>query len=138
MRLSREQKGRAGSSLIKMGILLAIGFAYYLFVRFTGLGISCPIYKLTGKLCPGCGVTRMCMALLQLDLATAFRSNVLVMALLPFGIFFGIRRWIFFVKTGSQDMDLPEKIAVYIAFALTVAFWILRNLPRFSFLAPGG
>lgn len=136
--MSSQQKGRVWASLKKLGIVLAVGLAYYLFVRITGSGIPCLFYELTGKYCPGCGVSRMCMALLRLDLIAAFRYNALIMLLLPFGLFFGLRRWLIYVKTGTQDMELPETVAVSIAFVLAVAFWILRNLPQFSFLAPAG
>ena len=138
MKLSPEQQGRAATSLKKIGIVLAAGFAYYLFVRVSGWGIPCIFYVMSGLYCPGCGITRMCMALLRLDFAGAFRANALIMALLPAGAFFGIRRWVIYVKTGEEDMDLPEKIAVFAAFLLAVTFWIIRNLPQFAFLAPRG
>lgn len=117
---------------------MAAGLTYYAFVRLTGWGIPCVFYLASGKYCPGCGVTRMCVALLRLDFDAAFRANMLIMLLLLPGLFFGLRRAVIFVKTGETDMDLPEKIAVFVAFLLTVAFWILRNLPQFAFLEPQG
>ncbi len=138
MKLSPQQWGRVTASLKKMGLLLAAGLGYYLFVRFTGWGLPCVFYLVSGLYCPGCGVTRMCMALLRLDFVGAFRANMLIMALLPVGAFFGFRRWLIYVKSGRTDMDLPEKITVFVAFILTVAFWILRNQQQFAFLAPNG
>ena len=138
MKLSPQQRERVTDSLKKMGMLLAAGLAYYLFVRFTGWGLPCVFYWASGLYCPGCGVTRMCMALLRWDIVGAFRANVLIMVLLPVGAFFGIRRWLIYVKSGQTEMDLPEKIAVLFALILAVAFWILRNQQQFAFLAPNG
>lgn len=55
--------------------VLAIGLGYVLWIRMTGLAIPCVVWKTTGLLCPGCGITRMFLALLRLDLAAAFRYN---------------------------------------------------------------
>lgn len=136
MKMTPSQKGRAGSLGKKTALVLAAGLAYYALVRLTDWGIPCLFYLASGKYCPGCGVSRMCVALLRLDFEAAFRANMLIMLLLLPGLFFGLRRAVIFVKTGETDMDLSEKIAVFAAFLLTVAFWILRNLPQFAFLGP--
>lgn len=41
------------------------------------LDIGCPIRRLTGIPCPGCGMTRACLAALRLDFAEAFRLHPL-------------------------------------------------------------
>ena len=138
MKLSSQQKGRVFTSLKKVGIILAAGLAYYFFVRISGWGIPCPIRLITGAYCPGCGISRMCMALLRLDFSAAFRANALLMLLLPPAAVLGIRRWLLYIKTGATEMDLPEKIGFLVAFVLAVTFWILRNQERFAFLAPQG
>ena len=38
---------------------------------------------LTGLQCPGCGVTRMCLALLRLDVSGAWKANPVLLLLLP-------------------------------------------------------
>ena len=124
-------------SLKTAGITAAVGLGYYAFVRLTGWGIPCLFYLLTGRFCPGCGVSRMCMALLELDLEGALRSNALVLSLLPVGLVLGLRRWILYIRTGSTEVDRLETVVLIPVGLLTAAFWILRNLPSFSFLAPG-
>jgi hypothetical protein len=131
-----EVKQRLRGSLIKFGLVLLLGVAYVIIHRLTGWGIPCVFYLANGKLCPGCGISRMFLALLELDFVRALQCNALVMLLLPFGLVFGLRRWIIYVRTGNTDMDKAETCLVMIAFALTVAFWILRNLPEFSCLRP--
>lgn len=131
-----EQKLRMKSSLKKTAIYLLLGLAYYVFVRLTGWGIPCVFSLVTGILCPGCGISRMFMALFRLDFHAAFHYNALVFCALPFALLFGTRHWLRWVKTGSSDMDRLEKALVAIAAVLTMAFWILRNMEQFSYLAP--
>ncbi len=57
------------------GILGSLGFAYFLFIKFTGLSIPCFYYKNFGIQCPGCGLTRMFMALIHFDFVSAFMFN---------------------------------------------------------------
>lgn len=136
MKMTPSQKGRAGSLGKKTALVLAAGFTYYAFVRLTGWGIPCVFYLASGKYCPGCGVSRMCVALLRLDFEAAFRANMLIMLLLLPGLFFGLRRAFLYIKTGDWQMDLPEKAGTFVALLLTLAFWLLRNLPQFAFLGP--
>ncbi|MBP3304856.1 MAG: DUF2752 domain-containing protein [Oscillospiraceae bacterium] len=135
--MEQWDRERLRRSVKKCAYLLAAGTAYLIFVKITGWGIPCLFHLLTGKFCPGCGITRMFAALAELDLPGALRSNALALLLLPFCVIFGLRRWLIWLKTGSAEPDLPEKAALLIASVLTVAFWILRNTETFSWLAPG-
>ncbi|MBQ7338227.1 MAG: DUF2752 domain-containing protein [Clostridia bacterium] len=47
------------------------------------LGIGCPIKYVTGISCPGCGMTRACLAALRLDFDAAFTYHPLWVTLLP-------------------------------------------------------
>ena len=42
-----------------------------------GLTVGCPIKRVTGLPCPGCGITRGCLALMRLDFAGAFHWHPL-------------------------------------------------------------
>lgn len=131
-----EVKKRLRGSLIKAGLVLLLGIAYVVLNRLTGWGIPCVFYMTNGSLCPGCGISRMFLALLELDFVRALKCNALVMVLLPFGIVFGLRRWILYVRSGNTELDKAETWMVMIAFGLTIAFWILRNLPEFECFRP--
>ena len=67
------------------GLLLvaAVGTGYALWVNLTHLSIPCPFHAITGLQCPGCGVTRMCLALLRLDVSGAWKANPVLLLLLP-------------------------------------------------------
>ena len=124
--------------LVKLFSVLAIGVAYYIFVRLTGVGVPCIIRLITGKYCPGCGISRMCFALVRGDIETAFRCNMLLTTLLPFAFVFALRRAYIYVKSGETKETRIESVLIIITFVLTVAFWIMRNTETFSFMAPLG
>ena len=123
--------------LLKWGVLLCLaGGGYALFVRLTGIGIPCPIYALTGLYCPGCGVSRFCLALLQLDLYAALRSNPALFFLLPVGIAVAVPSAVRYIRTGKQGPARWQTVLVWVMIAVLLVFGVLRNLPAFAFLAP--
>ena len=123
--------------ITKCAIAIAIGILYYLLVKLLNFGIPCIFYLASGKYCPGCGISRMFMALIEGDPVAAFGHNALIFSLLPFGVVYGIKYAIKYVKHGSTEItSIVDKIFLIILFVLTVIFWILRNTSEFSWLAP--
>lgn len=94
---------------------------------------KCIIYSLTGYKCPGCGTQRSLHYLLNGDIASAFKSNALIMAALPF-IIYGVVISIFknrnqkFKKLYRVSFSVPV-IAVIVL--ITVLFTIFRNIYGF-------
>ena len=131
-----EAKKRLERLIIKCLIVAVVGFGYLIFVRLSGWGIPCIFRLISGKYCPGCGISRMFVALSRFDIHAAFRYNPLVFCLLPFATVFGVRYAVSYVKTGRTEADKLETVLLVITMILTVAFWVLRNLPTLSFLAP--
>ena len=115
-----------------------IGVAYLVFMKLTDLAIPCMFYKFTGKYCPGCGLTRMILAMLRFDFYTALRQNCLLFFLLPCFLVYSLWKGISYVITGKKCSGKGEKVVIPVLFVLVVAFWIMRNMPAFSFLAPIG
>lgn len=132
--MSIAQKNRFYELLKKSLIILAVGFAYLLFVKITKWGIPCPFYLITGKYCPGCGISRMFMALAKLDFAAAARYNLLVLCLLPIALWIWIRHSIAYIQTGASKTSKTENIFYIIVLFLAIAFAVVRNTDWIPFL----
>lgn len=126
--MNTEQKKRLRSLLIKIGAALLIGFGYALFVKFTGIGIPCVFNLITGKLCPGCGISRMFLALLDFDIVGAAKYNLLILCLLPLGIVLFVYKSVVYIKNGTVAMSRLETVFYLAAFLLCIAFTIIRNI----------
>lgn len=114
--------------LLGLGLLLALGLLYALFVHFTGLAVPCVFHEITGLQCPGCGITRLCISLLRLDISAAWRANpVLLLSLPVFAILF-VRFAVRYVKTGSVRNTKAEGIVCWILVAIFLVWGVLRNL----------
>ena len=103
-----------------------------------GTGLKCWFYELTGLYCPGCGSGRAVQALLHGRIGQAFSYNIL---LLPLGLpccAVVLHEYLRLVFPGLRlrpvYLSRPVQIACLI---LVFGFWILRNIPLFSVLAPG-
>ena len=136
-RLNSEQKKRLKYVLKNTSIILIIGFAYYLFVKFTDLGIPCVFNLITGLHCTGCGISRMFISLFSFDIKAAFSYNAYVMTVGPLAAIFVLRHYIKYILNGPQQKsEKLEMVLLIIALVLAILFGILRNIPAFSFLAP--
>lgn len=135
-KMELEQKKRLISLAKQTAMYLGIGIAYFIFVKLTGIYLPCIIKVISGKYCPGCGISHMFVSLAHLDLKGAARCNIFVLSLLPPGIVYFVYKAFKYIKTGENKTSRAEQIAFAIVFVLCVVFWILRNTSRFSYLAP--
>lgn len=98
---------------------------------------TCPVLALTGFYCTGCGVLRAARALLQLDVATAWQMNPLLLVLAPVIIGSWVA-WVIRAWTGRPRRWLAPPWAVTTMLAVVVLFTVGRNVPAFApWLAPG-
>ena len=104
-----------------------------------GLSLPCMFRELTGLYCPGCGSGRSVAAILRGDWGEAFRYNPMLF-LLGFpsmGVLIHEYIRVVFAVPGMKPL-VPPQWLLRSAVAVLTVFWILRNIPQFSFLAPGG
>ena len=96
-------------------------------IKITSL---CPIKAITGLECPGCGITRMFVALFHGNIYQAFRYNPLVFIELPILIIL-----ILLYKFNKKSRKVVNILFV-ILLVITIVYGVLRNIPMFYFLAP--
>ncbi|WP_058233934.1 DUF2752 domain-containing protein [Devriesea agamarum] len=88
----------------------------------------CPVYRLTGILCPGCGMTRAAYALASGDIGLAVRNNAVLVLALPVLAWM----WIRWVRARVQRRPVNIRIQprwVYLTLVVVFLYTIARNLP---------
>ena len=113
---------RARRSSISISAAIAAVVAAIVLYRFDPAQVSfyprCVFHALTGWQCPGCGTTRALHHLLHGDVAGAFRLNPMLFAVAPFtAVSLRSRRFVLHPAAGWS------------ALAVTIVYWIARNLP---------
>lgn len=98
----------------------------------------CPLNKITGLHCPGCGATRCVGALVRGDFEQAFAYNPMFILLLPliaYGLWrSGYRSWTGRIAPGYVVPEWALKVLIVVL----AAYFIARNIPVYPFdlLAP--
>ena len=120
---------------IKNIIIIVVILIIYLIVgKIINIYIPCPLHKLTGLYCPGCGITRMLLAILRLDFYKAFRYNPLAFVLSPFAIFLLVD---YIYKSYKNKIPIYKRInknVWYVLIFILLVYGVLRNI--FPILAP--
>lgn len=118
-------------------IIVFVLIVIFLLNILTEIKVPCLFKNITGLYCAGCGVTRMFLALLNLDFYQAFRYNSYVFCILPIIImylFFELRN-IFLLKSNPLNSKKFNKLW-YILLISCILFMIMRNIEYFSYLIP--
>jgi len=129
---------RVAPPLLLAGGLIAASVALHLRdPHQSGSWGYCPWLVLTGTACPGCGGLRAVSDLTRGDIAGAFSSNALLVASLPLlAVLWSrslVQRW------RDARTPLPPAVLAWAggtALLLLLVFWVVRNLPFASYLAP--
>ena len=119
---------RLNRVLLCTGIALGAGLAYALLIRIVGFGIPCMFHMLTGLDCASCGISRMCMALLQLRFAEAFHHNPAIFCMLPLGAAVLLVWAVRYVRTGRKNLAPWMYAAIVFMAVVLILFGIVRNL----------
>jgi hypothetical protein len=120
---------RLRETAVKYSVIFGILLAYLVFVLCTGMGIPCLFNKITGLKCVGCGISRMLVALVRFDFASAFKHNAFLFVTGPFLIAYIAFSEVRYVLNGSRRMGKYE-IFLWVELVLAIAYGVLRNIIR--------
>lgn len=121
-------KNRALTIIKYTIIILAVGICYGIVAMRLGYGIPCPVHLLTGFQCPGCGISRMCIALLKLDFVTAYKSNQVLFLMTP-GLLIIFGKQIYkYIKYGNFPASKVTNILLWIMVVILMLWGIVRNI----------
>ena len=121
-------KKRVKKVIRNAAILLGAGLAYAAFVNLTGLAIPCVFHLVTGWKCPGCGVTRVTLALLRLDFREAWVQNRCLVLISPILAFFIVTQLVSYIRTGRYRIGRVQTIVNYVLIGVLVVFGVVRNI----------
>lgn len=96
---------------------------------------TCPFLAITGWYCPGCGGLRAAHALAEGDLVTALARNPLAVVVLGYLVVTWVV-WLRRTLTGRPARWLAPPWVLYGVLGAILAFWVLRNLPGWTWLSP--
>ncbi|WEO98011.1 DUF2752 domain-containing protein [Streptomyces sp. FXJ1.172] len=95
----------------------------------------CPLYRLTGLYCPGCGGLRSAHAFVHGDLLTALHDNALgVAGYLGFAVLWTV--WAIRAVRGRPLRPALGPVHLWAAGVLLLVFTAVRNLPPGGWLHP--
>ena len=126
--MNGEQKIRFKQKLKLLLAVVFVGICYYIWILLTGLKIPCIFNELTGFLCPGCGITRMFMALFRLDFKSAFAYNKAMFFILPVFSAVYLFETYRYVKSGETKNTVVSEIVMAGCGIGLLVFGIIRNI----------
>jgi len=128
----RRALGPIAVAAAAAGVVTAVGL---LDPNVAGHYPTCPWLALTGTYCPGCGSLRAIHALAHGDPATAMARNPLaVLAIGWLVVWFLV--WVRRTVTGRVRTTMAPAWALYGILGVVLAYWVLRNVPGWTWLSP--
>ena len=106
-------------ALLRRTVIYSALLSLYALILYF-LGISCPIYAITGVKCPTCGVTRALISLLRFDLKGYLTYNFMALPLL-------ISAWFII----NADLFSKRKFATVLSLAVIVLNFLLYLVKTF-------
>ena len=126
--VSSSWTGRLICVAVALIVLAGAGVGYYFMITRTAFAFRCIFHEVTGWLCPGCGVTRMCLALIRFDFAGALAANPALMALSPVLGLCLARTTVGYVRTGSMKPPRWVERILWVCVAILLIFGVVRNV----------
>ena len=116
--------------LIIYGVIFGAGVLYAFLILHTPFRIPCLFREITGLQCPGCGTSRMALALMRFDIPAAFAYNPVAFFSFPAWFLISICAFVGRPKALRSSKNLLR--ILYINIVVYMIFAIFRNLPLYG------
>ena len=116
--------------LIIYGAIFGAGVLYAFLILHTPCRIPCLFREATGLQCPGCGTSRMALALMRFDIPAAFAYNPVAFFSFPAWFLISICAFVGRPKALRSSKNLLR--ILYINIVVYMIFAIFRNLPLYG------
>ena len=116
--------------LIIYGVIFGAGVLYAFLILHTPFRIPCLFREVTGLQCPGCGTSRMALALMRFDIPAAFAYNPIAFFSFPAWFLISICAFVGRPKALRNSKNLLR--ILYINIVVYMIFAIFRNLPLYG------
>lgn len=121
-----KKRRKKAICVIGAGILLLLFYA--IFYAMTGLAVPCVFHLVTGRKCPGCGISTFSIYFLQGRFLEAIRQNYLAPILYLYMLFAGISYCRDYIRTGKKQLVVRPEILSWIFLGVLAGWGIIRNL----------
>ena len=130
-RTKSTRRNGAGKRAVTTGVFALGALLLFLLLMWLPfrLGFTvCPVKRLTGLKCPGCGFSGACHALLRLDFAGAMRCNPFMPAIAGYVAAVSVSSAGSYIKTGKRaSSPFPEWLNI--TFLVLLVIWtVVRNI----------
>lgn len=119
---------RLFTELKKIFFIILAGIIYYFIYCILGCAIPCIFNKITGLLCPACGVTRMIYAISKGNFTEAYGYNKGLFITMPIILTIFTLDEIHYIKSGHRQMSRFFKLILVAEIVFLLIFGILRNI----------
>lgn len=111
----------------------ASAFVWYFNPSTQGFFPICPLFKLTGFACPGCGLTRGFHAFFHGDFLTALGFNLMLPVYAAFFAYLFLAMLLIAVRGRGISFNFFRPAIIWTFLGASLVFAILRNLPLYPF-----
>jgi len=115
--------------------LIGAGYVSTVDPNVAGHYPTCPFLAVTGWYCPGCGTLRAVHALGHGDLPAALALNPFTVVALGY-VVLTWAMWLYRTARGRPLRWLAPPWMLYGVLGAILTFWVLRNVPGWTWLSP--
>ncbi len=114
--------------VIKTILFLFLGLTYYFITQLFNFYIPCVFNSITGLLCPGCGITTACIAVIEFRFIDAIYANLGMMIISPILLFLIAKLWILWILDKRDKNSKVTESLAFLCVIILIVWSVIRNI----------